>query len=61
MSGKRTKHINIRYFYVADKVANKEVSIAYCPTTEMIRNFFTKPLQGALFKKLRNFILNITQ
>ena len=60
-SGKRTKHINIRYFYVADKVANKEVSIAYCPTAEMIGDFFTKPLQGALFRRLRDFILNIAK
>ena len=27
--------------------------------TEMLRDFFTKPLQGALFTKFRNRILNI--
>jgi len=26
---------------------NKEIEIHYCPTKEMLGNFFTKPLQGA--------------
>ncbi len=57
-SGKRTCHINICYFFVADRVASNEVSIQYCPTGEMIADFFTKPLQGALFQKFRDFIMN---
>jgi hypothetical protein len=59
LSGKRTRHINIRYFFVADRVASKEVSIQYCPTGEMVADFFMKPLQGALFQKFRNFIMNV--
>jgi hypothetical protein len=50
-SSKRTRHINIRYFFVRDRVASKEVKIEYCPTEEMLADFFTKPLQGSLFKK----------
>ena len=46
---KRTRHINIRYFFVADRVASKEVAIEYCPTGEMVADYFTKPLQGTLF------------
>jgi hypothetical protein len=59
-SGKGTRHINIRYFFVADRVASNEVSIEYCccPTGEMIADFFTKPLQGSLFQKFRDFIMN---
>ncbi len=30
-SSKRTCHNNIRYFFVADRVQNGEVSIEYCP------------------------------
>jgi hypothetical protein len=48
-SSKRTRHINIRYFFVTNRVQNKEVSIEYCPTGEMIADFFTKPLQKAPF------------
>jgi Reverse transcriptase (RNA-dependent DNA polymerase) len=57
-SSKRTRHINIRYFFVADRIASKEVRVEYCPTGEMIADFFTKPLQGTLFRKFRDFIMN---
>jgi hypothetical protein len=58
-SGKRTRHINIRYFFVTDRIAAKELTVEYCPTGDMIADFFTKPLQGTLFQKFRNFIMNI--
>jgi hypothetical protein len=56
-SGRRTRHINIRYFFIADRVAKKEVSILYCPTKLMVADSFTKPLQGALLYKFRDQIL----
>jgi hypothetical protein len=58
-SGRRTRHINIRYFFIADRVAKKEVSIIYCPTKLMVADYFTKPLQGALFYKFRDQILGV--
>jgi Reverse transcriptase (RNA-dependent DNA polymerase) len=58
-SGKRTRHINIRYFFIKDRVASGEVKIKHCPTTEMIGDFFTKPLQGAQFTKFRDEIMNV--
>ena len=58
-STKRTRHINIRYFFVKDRVASKEVKIEHCPTLEMLADYFTKPLQGGLFYKLRDLIMNI--
>ena len=57
-SSKRTRHINIRYFFVSDRIANKELSVEYCPTLQMLADFFTKPLQGAQFQVLRNRIMN---
>ena len=48
-------------FFVADRVAAKEVTIEYCPTGDMIADYFTKPLQGSLFKKFRDQIMNIDQ
>jgi hypothetical protein len=59
-SSKRTRHINIRYFFVADRIANGEVKVEYCPTGDMLADFFTKPLQGSTFRKFRNEIMNIT-
>jgi len=58
-TGKRSKHINVRYFFVKDKVDSGEVSIEWCPTDEMLGDFFTKPLQGVKFKQFRKLVLNI--
>ena len=57
-SSKRTRHINIRYFFVTDRISNKELRMEYCPTEDMVADFFTKPLQGSLFRRLRDIILN---
>jgi len=53
-SSKRTRHINIRYFFVCDRIHNKELSVVYCPTLQMLADHFTKPLQGSQFQILRN-------
>jgi hypothetical protein len=34
--GQRTRHINIRYFYITDKIRDGTVVVTYCPTKEMI-------------------------
>ena len=49
--------MNIRYFYVTEQVKNKAVHVTHCPTEEMVGDFFTKPLQGSLFIKMRNYIM----
>ena len=59
-SGKRTRHINIRCFFITDRIAARELSMEYCPTGEMLGDFFTKPLQGTRFRKFRDRILNLT-
>jgi hypothetical protein len=56
-SGKRTRHINIRYFVISDCVNMKEVAINWCPTKQMIVDFMTKPLQGRQFRNLRDYIM----
>ena len=58
-SSKHTRHINIRYYFVTDQVNCGEIKLKYCPTTEMLGDYFTKPLQGGLFNKFRDRILNI--
>ena len=60
-STKRTRHINIRYFHVTDRVKNKELEIEYCPTGEMVGDFFTKPLQGSSFYGFRNDVIGISE
>ena len=52
-----SRHISIRYFFVKDRVNKGEFTIEYCPTEWMIADFFTKPLQGALYHKFRAIIM----
>lgn len=54
----RTRHISIRYFFVKDYIDRKEIEIRYKPTEDMLADFFTKPLQGELFLKIRNLVMN---
>ena len=53
----RTRHIDIRYFYIKDLVDKGIISIKHCPTELMIADFFTKPLQGALFYRMRDVVM----
>jgi len=44
---------------VTDQVKKGYVKIAYCPTENMLGDFFTKPLQGSVFRNMRKIILNM--
>jgi hypothetical protein len=58
-SSKRTRHINIRYFYITDCIAKKYAQVEYCPTDDMIGDFPSKPLQGKKFRKHRKAMMNL--
>ena len=34
-AGKRTRHFDIKYFYITDLIKRKEITIKYCPTGSM--------------------------
>ena len=57
----RTKHIGIRYFFVKQYVENGTMKIQHCPTLQMIADILTKPLQGELFRRLRDLLLGYTR
>ena len=49
-SSKRTKHINVRYFYITDRLKAGDISrIIYKPTGDMESDYLTKALQGKAF------------
>jgi hypothetical protein len=52
-----SRHINIRYFFIKDQVDAKKLQIVYCPTEQMLADYFTKPLQGRLFHMFRDVIM----
>jgi hypothetical protein len=59
-SSKRTKHINILYFFITYQINKEEVSVVWCPAGDMIGDYVTKPLQGALFRKFRDQLIGVT-
>jgi hypothetical protein len=58
-NSERTRHVSIRYFWLKDRVDNKEVEVIYCPTEDMIADLLTKPLVGAQFNILRDAMLSL--
>lgn len=52
-----SQHIDVRYFFVTDRIDKGQFSVEHCPTLLMIADYFTKPLQGQLFHKFRNIIM----
>jgi hypothetical protein len=60
-SGKRTKHMNVRYFFTKNRVENGEMTIKWCPTKKMLADPFTKPVQGSEFRMFRAKIMNVDE
>jgi hypothetical protein len=58
-SSKRTCHIDVRYFLIVDKVEKGKIKLEHCKAEDMLRDFFTKSLQGNMFIRYQNAIMNI--
>jgi hypothetical protein len=56
-SSKRTRALNIRYFFLTDQVEKGNLTIEYCPTGEMIADFMTKPVSGVKYGEFRSDIM----
>lgn len=57
-SGKKTKHIRVKFFFIKDRVDNGEIKVIDCPTEEMWADVMTKPLQGMAFRTMRVELMN---
>ena len=58
-SSQRTRHVNIRYFFLKDRIEAKEFVVKHCATENVIADIFTKPLQGQKFLDFRRVVLNL--
>ena len=56
-STKRTRAINIRYFFLTDQIAKGNLMVEYCPTDDMTGDYMTKPTQGKKFADFRAQIM----
>jgi hypothetical protein len=50
----KTKHINIRYYFIRDHINTKDIELKYIPTIEIIANILTKPLARPTFELLHS-------
>ena len=57
-SGKKTKHIKAKFFFIKDRVDDGEIKVIDCPTEEMWADIMTKPLQGTAFRVMRAELMN---
>jgi hypothetical protein len=55
--GPSSRHIDIRYFWIKDRLGLENIDVVYCPTEQMLADLFTKPLQGNLFRKLKAVVM----
>jgi hypothetical protein len=53
----RTRHINVRYFFIVDRIKSGELKMVYVPTDLMLADFMTKPLTGKQFVVLQGRLL----
>ncbi|CAM9467817.1 unnamed protein product, partial [Phaeothamnion confervicola] len=49
---RRTKHIDIRYHFVRERIASKEIALTYIPTGEQLADMMTKNLNGLKLAEL---------
>ena len=56
VDSKRTKHIDIRYHYIRDEIAQSHIKTHYCPSADMKADILTKPLARDRFVSLRDML-----
>jgi hypothetical protein len=52
----RCKHIDIRYFFVQERVASGEIEMVYCPTDKMSADILTKVMGPQKFDEVRRLL-----
>jgi hypothetical protein len=60
-SGKQTRALNIRYFFITDQVEKGNTQIEHCGANNMVGDFFTKPLQDKKFQRFWKIYLDVNE
>ncbi len=53
---RKTKHIEVRWYWIREKVERKEIAISYISTKEMLADGLTKALSPKIFKDVQRMI-----
>ena len=59
-NSERTRHVDIRFFFLHDRQEKGDVTLQYMRSEDMTADVLTKPLQGEDFYRLRTQLLNST-
>ena len=57
LTSSKSRHMKIKHHYVRSQVAEGEVKLVPCPTTDMVADILTKNLERPQFEKLRDILL----
>jgi hypothetical protein len=52
----RTKHIDIRYHFIRERIESRDIQITYCATADMVADIMTKALHAPQFLRLRHLL-----
>ena len=58
-SGKRTRALNIRYFFLTDQHEKGNVEFEYCPTEKMKADYNTKSKHSTAFRNMRKDMMGM--
>ena len=58
---KKSRHIDIRFFFIKDRITSGDVEVAFCGTHDIVADYLTKPLQRENFNRFRNMILGLDE
>lgn len=56
----RTKHIDVAYHFIREKVNDRSINVKYCSTDQMLADIMTKSLPRQTFQKFRD-MLNVKE
>ncbi len=52
----RTKHIDITFHFIRERISSNEIKVVYCPSDDMLADIMTKGLPKERFEKLRDML-----
>lgn len=58
-TSQRTRHIDIRYFFIYDRIGSGEVVVVFMGTLDMLADYFSKAVNGGQFIKFLTKIMGL--
>ena len=55
----RSKHIERKHYFIRECVEEGRIRVPFVPSTDNLADFFTKPLMGKEYFRMRERVMNI--